>query len=162
MTDWETIEFSNCGWEDRIVIAETNDEICSCWGSAPVNFNRWSESDWGKPFRKGIERLVSGSCNDRNLIAPHCIYEAATLNNSLRSNEDEINFVHDIGHGRIQYHGARNTSSTQPFSCLNSVTSQYLDSHACRSTDPRPRGRASVTKTEKGIKRQLNNGEAAI
>ena len=48
------------------------------------------------PLSESVERFVGCSGNDGDLIAANGVHEPTALNNSLRSNEDEIDLVHGI------------------------------------------------------------------
>jgi len=60
------------------------------------------------------------------LITAHCIDEASTLDNSLRTYEDEVNLVHDVGDGRVEDNGARNACRGEGFGSFDSGKDKYI------------------------------------
>lgn len=73
------------------------------------------------PFRQCIEWFVLRLCYDSHLITPHRIYQPAALDNCLRTNEDEINFIHNISDGGIKHYSARDADRSQGLVGLEAV-----------------------------------------
>jgi hypothetical protein len=60
------------------------------------------------PFCHRIEGLFRRICNDRHLVASNRIDQPTAFYDRLRANEDNVDLVHDIRHGRVQDNRARN------------------------------------------------------
>jgi len=73
------------------------------------------------PFRQCVERFVLRLCDDGHLIAPHRIDQTTTLDNCLRTNENEIDFIHDVSDRGIKHHRARDAGCGQDIVGLEAI-----------------------------------------
>ena len=76
---------------------------------------------WEPPFRQCVEWFVLRLCDDGHLIAPHRVDQTTTLDNCLRTNEDEIDFIHDVSDRGIKHHRARDAGCGQDIVGLEAI-----------------------------------------
>jgi hypothetical protein len=61
------------------------------------------------PFCQSVERLIRRFGDDRHLVTPNAVDEAATLHDRFRANENEVHLVHRVRDSRVENDGARDT-----------------------------------------------------
>ena len=76
---------------------------------------------WEPPFGQCVDWFVLRLCNDGHLITPQRIDQTATLDNCLRTNENEIDFIHDISDRGIEHHCARDADCGQDLVGLEAI-----------------------------------------
>ena len=89
--------------------------------------------EWDLPFRQRIEWLVFRLCNNSHLIASQRIDQPTALDNCFRSDENEVDLIHDISDGGIEHHCARDAGCGQDLVGLKAVKNMGL--HRSRTKD---------------------------
>ena len=116
---------SNYESAGHIAIVGTVDGTYSCEEEARLGVY-WILLAHGIPFCKSVEGLVSRLCNDGHLVTADCIYETATLNYSLGSNENKVDHVHAVRDSRVQDDGTWYAGRREHFSGLDATEKTLL------------------------------------